>query len=81
MFEEGFIKDLAKAVASEVLQKRIVAPRLLSLEQAAAYLGMTKAALKYKALDGKVPAVKIDKKWRFDREDLDRIIQNSKQVA
>ena len=26
MFEEGFIRDLAKAVASEVLQQRVVAP-------------------------------------------------------
>jgi excisionase family DNA binding protein len=81
MFEEGFIRSLAKAVASEVAQQRLVAPRLFSLDQAAMYLGMTKAALKYKALDGQIPAVRIDKKWRFDREDLDRIIQGSKQVA
>jgi len=81
MFEEGFIRSLAKAVASEVAQQRLVAPRLFSLDEAAVYLGMTKAALKYKALDGQIPAVRIDKKWRFDREDLDRIIQGSKQVA
>jgi hypothetical protein len=29
----------------------------------------------------RISAVQIDKKWRFDREDVDRIIQGSKQMA
>jgi excisionase family DNA binding protein len=45
---------------------------------AATYLGMTKDALKYKALDGQLPSVRIDKKYRFDREDLDRYIEDHK---
>ena len=80
MFDQGFVRELARAVATEVAQQRIIVPRLFSLDQAAIYLGMTKGALKYKALDGRIPAVKFDKKWRFDREDLDRVIEGSKQV-
>jgi hypothetical protein len=40
-------------------------PRLVNLDQAAAYLGMTTDAVRSKALMGQMPAVKIDKKWRF----------------
>lgn len=70
---------LAKAIAERLLGKTIIMPRLLDLEQAATYLGMTPDALKHKALSGKIPAVKLDKKWRFDREDLDLLIVSHKQ--
>jgi hypothetical protein len=59
----------------------VLIPRLLNLDQAATYLGLTKEALKAKVHIGRVPTVEIDKKLRFDRQNLDRIIEASKKVA
>ena len=81
MFDKAFVESLARAVVQEMAKSGAVAPRLLSLDQAATYLGMTKAALKYKALDGQIPSVRADKKYRFDKQDLDAWIQDHKQVA
>ena len=59
----------------------VLVPRLLTLDQAATYLGLTKDALKAKVHMGRVPTVDLDKKLRFDRHDLDNIIEKSKKVA
>jgi excisionase family DNA binding protein len=59
----------------------VLVPRLLSLDQAATYLGLTKDALKAKVNLGRVPTVDLDRKLRFDRHDLDNIIEKSKRVA
>lgn len=76
------IEALADAISRKMLAKgSIERPRLLNLEQTAAYLGMTTDAVKSKALMGQMPAVKVDKKWRFDRVDLDRWIEDHKRTA
>ena len=76
------IEALAEAISRRMLANGTVErPRLLNLEQAAAYLGMTTDAVKSKALTGQMPAVKVDKKWRFDRLDLDRWIEDHKRIA
>lgn len=80
MFEQGFIDKLAEAVAAKVIGLGVVPPRLMSIDQAAGYLGMSVDALRYKATTGKIPSVRADKKWRFDKQDLDRWIEENKQV-
>lgn len=76
------IEALAEAISRRMLANGTVErPRLLNLEQAAAYLGMTADAVKSKALTGQMPAVRVDKKWRFDRPDLDRWIEDHKRIA
>jgi Helix-turn-helix domain len=72
------IEALAEAVARKL--ERIVASqqRLLEVEDAAKYLGMTAHALRHKA-GTEVPVVKIDHKLRFDRRDLDRYIDRAKR--
>ena len=72
---------IADAVADRLRDTVIVAPRLFTLEQAATYLGLTKDALKAKAHLGRIPTVDLDKKLRFDRQDLDRIIEQNKRSA
>ena len=72
---------LADAICRKLEDRGRIVPRLLSLEQAAAYLGLTEPALRFKATTKQVPAVHVDKKWRFDREDLDRWIEEHKEVA
>jgi excisionase family DNA binding protein len=72
---------IADAVANRIRDAGIVAPRLLTLDQAATYLGLTKDALKAKVHLGRIPTVDLDKKLRFDRRDLDRIVDQSKGSA
>jgi excisionase family DNA binding protein len=71
-------EEIAQLVVEKLTEKGVLIPRLLTLEMASTYMGMTKDALKYKALDGQIPTVRIDKKYRFDREDLDRYIEAHK---
>ena len=72
--------NIADAVAERLRDNgTIIAPRLLTLDQAATYLGLTKDALKAKVHMGRIPTVDLDKKLRFDRQDLDRIIDQSKR--
>jgi excisionase family DNA binding protein len=76
------IEALADALSRKMMANGMVErPRLMNLDQAAAYLGMTTDAIKSKALMGQMPAVKIDKKWRFDRFDWDRWIEDHKRIA
>lgn len=72
---------IADAIAHRLRDNGIVTPRLLTLEQAATYLGLTKDALKAKVHMGRIPTVDLDKKLRFDRLDLDRIIEQNKRSA
>jgi hypothetical protein len=76
------LEALASLIAKEMRDHGLaVQSRLFDLESAAVYLCMTPEALKTKALQGKVPSVRIDKKWRFDRVDLDQMIDDHKEVA
>ena len=74
-------QTIAEAVVARLTDFGVLIPRLLTLDQAATYLGLTKEALKAKVHIGKVPTVEIDKKLRFDRQDLDRIITDHKRMA
>ncbi len=72
------IEAIAEAVALKL--ERIVgaSQRLMEIEVAARYLGMTPHALRHKA-SVEVPCVRIDGKLRFDRRDLDRWIDRAKR--
>ena len=72
---------IAEAIASRLMDSNVLIPRLLTLDQAAKYLGLTKEALKAKVHLGRIPTVDLDKKLRFDRLDLDRMIEQNNRVA
>jgi excisionase family DNA binding protein len=56
-----------------------VQPRLLSPDQAAAYLGLgSRWAVRRLMVNGEVQVVRLAGKLRFDREDLDRLIATRK---
>ena len=78
MMAEQFINIdyLAEAVAAKV--RTIHSKRLMDLKEAAEYLGMTTDALRHKAHNRKIKTVRIDNKMRFDRVDLDQLIEASK---
>ena len=71
---------IAEAVVLRLKDSTVLAPRLLTLNQAATYLGMTPDALKAKVHMGRIPTVDIDKKLRFDKLDLDRMIDQNKKI-
>jgi hypothetical protein len=72
------IEAIAEAVARKI--ERIVAAsqRLMDIEEAALYLGMSTHALRHKA-GREIPCVRIDSKLRFDRRDLDRWIDRARR--
>ena len=72
---------IADAVVNRLRSSVVLTPRLLTLSQAATYLGLTTDALNAKVHMGRIPTVELDKKLRFDRLDLDRIIDQSKTTA
>ncbi len=88
---EGFNLDaLIDALADRVadkLEARLTAagngagikPRLLTIEQAATYLGRTKEAVQHMVSSGKLPIVRGDRRIALDIQDLDRWIGSNKQ--
>ena len=74
-------ETIAEAVVSRLRNSVVLTPRLLTLRQAATYLGLTTDALKAKVHMGRIPTVHLDKKLRFDRLDLDRLIDETKRTA
>jgi len=58
----------------------MIEPRLLSPEQVATYLGLGSRWAVYRLVDGgELPRLKLAGKLRFDREDLDRLIDEKKR--
>jgi len=53
--------------------------RLISVEDAARYLGVQKSTIYSWAARKKVPSVKIGRRLLFDQEDLDRMIEAGKR--
>lgn len=74
---DALVDAIADAVALKLEKMAGCNQRLLDIDQAAQYLGMTSVALRHKVAVGEVPVVKIDAKHRFDRRDLDRYIDRA----
>jgi hypothetical protein len=73
---DAFVSAIAEAVMQKLEGFAGLTKRLLQIEDAAEYLGMTVGALYHKA-GTDIPVVKIDSKRRFDRRDLDRYIDQA----
>ena len=52
--------------------------RLLTVEEAAEYLGRTVGGVREMIYSGKLPAVKIDRRVQLDIRDLERLIDQNK---
>jgi excisionase family DNA binding protein len=77
---DSFAEEIAAAVADK-LKRYAVSRRVMSLEEAADYLGLTPTALRHKASCGDVPTIRFDKHLRFDRFSLDEWIEQHKSSA
>jgi excisionase family DNA binding protein len=72
----------AKAVADHLrdsLLSRGANRRVLSLDEAAEYCGLTRDSFKKKVVRDRVRQVRFDKCWRFDIADLDQWIDSRKE--
>jgi len=63
-------------------EKEKVAPmeKLLTLEEVADYLRLSKDTVYRLANTGKIPASKVGSQWRFRREDVDQWLEKNKNV-
>lgn len=82
---DGFIDALAERVAQKLRGQldqdgvtSTVRPRLLTVEQAAVYLGRTEEGVRHLIASGRLAAVRLDRRVFIDVKDLDRLIQESK---
>ena len=82
------IDALLDALADKVAQRlredsagsvTAVRPRLLTVDQAAVYIGRSKDAVQHMVSSGKVPTIRTDRRVFIDVEDLDRWIREHKQ--
>jgi excisionase family DNA binding protein len=67
---------LADAIAARVAEQlsRSDQPRLMSVKEAAAYIGRTAKALRHMIADGTITAVREGSRIHLDRSDLDQWI-------
>ena len=80
---ESLLDALADRVAERVSQKLGTArptTRLLSIEEAARYLGRSVEAVRHMVNAGKIPTVRGDRRTQIDLRDLDRWIEINKQA-
>jgi excisionase family DNA binding protein len=81
---DALLEDLAERIASKLAQRLPagsgagVQPRLLTVNQAASYLGRTKAATQHMVASGSLPVVRHDRRVFLDRLNLDRWIESAK---
>lgn len=85
---EALLDSVADRVAEKVRAKLaqdgggvVVRPRLLTVEQAAVYVGRTREALQHMIASGKIPTVRTDRRVFLDVRDLDRWIEDCKQAV
>ena len=75
----ALIEAIAAAVALKLERMNGASQHLMEIEDAARYMGMTVPALRQKAAAGEIPVVRLDNKLRFDRRELDRLIDQAKR--
>ena len=80
---ESILDALADRVAARLASQAsstagTIAPRLLTVDQAATYIGRTKASVQHMVAAGALPCVRSDRRVFLDRQDLDRWIEQNK---
>ena len=76
---DRLLELLAEKLAGKLSQEPSrLYPRLLTIDQAAVYLGRTRQATERLASSGRIPTVRADRRVLVDRLDLDRWIDDNK---
>lgn len=81
--QADFADDIARRVFERFEQAAVspapVQPRLLTIAQAASYVGRSKGAVQHLIAAGKLPTVRADDRVFLDVRDLDEWIEKNKQ--
>ena len=72
------VVEKLRPVVSEKNSATGIQPWLLTVEQAAAYLGRSKSSVQHLIADGALPTVRHDRRVFLDIEDLGRWIEQAK---
>ncbi len=72
-----FADELADAIAQK-LRDRQPEKRLFTVQESAQYLGCSPDQIEEWTKTGRLRAVKLDRRARYDRNDLDRLVDMSK---
>jgi excisionase family DNA binding protein len=76
---DRLLEMLAEKLAAKLSQEPgRFSPRLMTVDQAAVYLGRTREAIQHLVGSGKVPTVRADRRVFLDRNDLDKWIEDNK---
>ena len=78
---ELFLAAMADAIADRLETRQDTRRRLLDVEQAAEYLSTSESGVYNLVSDGKLQAVRFDRRLRFDIRDLDKLIDDAKGPA
>ena len=79
---DRLLELLAEKLASRLAPDGIgLCPRLLTIDQAAVYVGRSREATQHLVASGKLPTVRTDRRVFIDRQDLDRWIEEHKERA
>jgi excisionase family DNA binding protein len=68
------------AAAYDSKPQRTPVSRLIAAKPAAEEMGVPYTTLRDLAFRGLIPVVRIGRAWYFDRRDLDRLIERSKET-
>lgn len=82
---DALVRSLIKATVTETVAVLArdgaampVKRRLLSIEEAAVYMGRTEEAMQHLIASGKIRTVRIDRRVFVDLKDLDKLIEDYK---
>jgi excisionase family DNA binding protein len=85
---ESLLDALAERVAEKLrpsvlrpIPPSLAGPRLLTVDQAASYLGRTKASVQHLVSAGRLPIVRADRRVFLDVRDLDAWIEQNKEAG
>jgi len=77
---DRLLELLAEKLASRLTQDGGgLGPRLMTVDQAAIFLGRSREAIQHLVTSGKLPTVRSDRRIFLDRQDLDRWIEQHKE--
>ena len=61
-------------------ERRIITPRLLTIQEAGIYLGRTEWSVRHLIWKGHLPRVRIGGRIHLDVKDMDRLIEQHKET-
>lgn len=75
---DAMIDAIAEAVAERLEKMSITRQRLLPLDRAAEYLGMSENQVLNLISEGRLKPSKVDRRIRIDVRELDRLVEDTK---